>query len=155
VLDRARGLLARSCRNDGVHAGVLFVDVDGFKQVNDLYGHYAGDQVLQTLGGRLTASVRAEDTVGRLGGDEFVVLAESDGDPQALRMIATRIIESLRQPIMLEDDTTVLLTASIGITSGRFDSAEQLLRDADAALYRAKAEGKDRYVEQSPVVSHA
>jgi diguanylate cyclase (GGDEF)-like protein len=152
VLERARTMLARSRREENVHTGVLFIDIDGFKGVNDFYGHYAGDQVLQTVSERLMASVRGQDTVGRLGGDEFVVLAESDGDPNGLRAVARRIIEALRQPMTLEDDTPLLLTASIGIASGQHDSPEQLLREADIALYRAKAEGKDRYVEQAPAL---
>jgi diguanylate cyclase (GGDEF)-like protein len=152
VLDRARRMLARSRRTPTLHTGVLFIDIDGFKQINDEFGHAAGDEVLETVAGRLTASVRVQDTVGRLGGDEFVVLAESDGDPLGLSAIAARIIASLREPITLEDSTTLPLTASIGITSGQHESAESLLREADNALYRAKAEGKDRFAVHAPLV---
>ena len=84
VLDRAEQLLARAARQPGIVAGALFIDIDGFKHVNDNLGHAAGDQLLRTVGERLQGAVREQDTVGRLGGDEFVVLVESPADEGAL-----------------------------------------------------------------------
>jgi diguanylate cyclase (GGDEF)-like protein len=146
VLDRARLMVARSRRLPSIESGVLFVDIDDFKRVNDEHGHAAGDILLRAVGERLASVVRLHDTVGRIGGDEFVVLAEADGDAQALVKIAQRIVGALHDPVPLPDGTAIRVTASIGVTSGRYDTADALLRDADIALYRAKAAGKDRYV---------
>ena len=151
VLDRAEQMLARVTRQTGVLAGALFVDVDGFKHVNDKLGHAAGDQLLQVVGERLLNAVRPQDTVGRLGGDEFVVLVESPARDGSLDELADRLIDVLRQPVELEDTRqTFTVTASIGLALGRYASPDQLLRDADLALYAAKAAGKDRYALFDP-----
>jgi diguanylate cyclase (GGDEF)-like protein len=127
-------------------AGALFVDVDGFKRVNDELGHSAGDQVLTVVGERLQAVVRAQDTVGRLGGDEFIVLAECAVDDPALDLLADRVANILREPVELDDGRAIRpVTASVGVAIGQYDTADALLRDADLALYAAKAAGKDRY----------
>lgn len=147
VLDRAEQILARARRMD-VPATALFMDIDDFKQINDRFGHQAGDEVLRKVGARLRAVLRESDTVGRLGGDEFVMLVDTVGLVAGPELIAERILDVLRQPIDLPStaDSQVLVTASIGIATGRPASAESLLQDADLALYKAKAVGKDGYV---------
>ena len=145
VLDRAERMLAHIAREPGIAAGALFVDVDDFKHVNDNLGHAAGDTLLRVVGERLQGAVRAQDTVGRLGGDEFVVLVESSARETA-DMLADRLVEALRQPVELDDrHPAVAVTASIGVAVGRYETPDALLRDADLALYAAKAAGKDRY----------
>ncbi len=146
VLDRADRLLARGRRTeDPVTA--LFVDIDDFKQINDRFGHRAGDEVLRQIGARLKTVLRDSDTVGRLSGDEFVMLVDSTELDVAPELVAERILDVLRQPIELPAPapSTATVTASIGIASGRSVSAEDLLGDADLALYKAKAAGKDGY----------
>jgi diguanylate cyclase (GGDEF)-like protein len=147
VLDRAEQILARARRLD-VPVTALFMDIDGFKQINDRYGHQAGDEVLRTVGARLHAVLRESDTVGRLGGDEFVMLVDTVGLDAGPELVAERILDVLRQPIQLPPPaaSSILVTASIGIATGRPTSAESLLVDADLALYKAKAVGKDGYV---------
>jgi diguanylate cyclase (GGDEF)-like protein len=146
VLDRAERMLARSAREPDVVAGALYVDVDGFKHVNDSLGHAAGDLLLTVVGERLQSAVRDQDTVGRLGGDEFIVLVESSTDDVALESLATRMIELLREPVELGGaSASMSVTVSIGVAVGRYETADQLLRDADLALYAAKAAGKNRY----------
>jgi diguanylate cyclase (GGDEF)-like protein/PAS domain S-box-containing protein len=133
-LDRA---LARTLRNGG-ETGVLFVDLDNFKQVNDAYGHAAGDAVLVELGRRLQATIRPTDTVARLGGDEFVVVCEQVDEQSALAL-GRRLRRAIRQPLLVAG-IEHRVTASIGIAIGRSDR-DALLRRADAALYGAKARG--------------
>jgi diguanylate cyclase (GGDEF)-like protein len=146
VLDRADQLIARVSRQSGAIAGALFIDVDGFKHVNDSLGHAAGDHLLKVVGERLQDAVRDEDTVGRLGGDEFVVLVETTPGEAALDVLADRLTESLRAPVELGVGGKVFsVTASIGVAIGRYESPDALLRDADLALYAAKAAGRDRY----------
>jgi diguanylate cyclase (GGDEF)-like protein len=145
VLDRAEQLLARA-RRLGVPVTALYMDIDGFKHINDRYGHGTGDEVLRQVGGRLKSVLRDSDTVGRLGGDEFVMLVDSVGLDAAPELVAERILEVLRQPIDLPGSQAPLsLTASIGIATGLPASAEDLMRDADLALHKAKAVGKNGY----------
>ena len=146
VLDRAEQLLARAARQPGMMAGALFIDIDGFKHVNDNLGHAAGDQLLRVVGERLQGAVREQDTVGRHGGDEFVVLFEATHDEATLYMLADRLTEVLREPVELADGRKIYsVTASIGVAAGKHATPDALLRDADLALYAAKAAGKDRY----------
>ncbi len=146
VLDRADQLLSRAARHPGMLAGALFIDIDGFKHVNDNLGHAAGDELLKAVGQRLQGAVRDEDTVGRLGGDEFVVLVDSTASGATLDLLADRLTEVLREPIELDDGRKIFsVTASIGVAVGQYSSPDALLRDADLALYAAKAAGKDRY----------
>jgi diguanylate cyclase (GGDEF)-like protein len=146
ITDRVEQLLARSRRNKTV-GGVLFIDLDDFKSVNDTLGHPAGDQLLRAVSERLTTVLREIDTVGRLGGDEFIVLI--DGDPYiAPEFVAGRILDVMRQPFQLDCvDAPITITASVGGAAGMRSDASQLLRDADIALYRAKSTGRDRYAE--------
>jgi diguanylate cyclase (GGDEF)-like protein/PAS domain S-box-containing protein len=135
--------LARSYRDQGA-ACVLFIDLDGFKGINDLYGHAAGDALLIGLGRRLVATVRPADTVARLGGDEFVVVCE-DIDEHTAIALGHRLAEAIHDPLNV-DGIEHRLSASIGIAlgdAGRRDP-DALLADADAAAYRAKAEGRGR-----------
>ncbi len=146
VLDRAAQMLARTARQPGMTAGALFVDVDGFKHVNDNLGHAAGDVLLKVVSERLLKTVRDQDTVGRLGGDEFVVLVEAAADEAAADALADRVIEAVREPVELEaGGAAVTVTASIGVAVGQYATPDALLRDADLALYAAKAAGRDRY----------
>ncbi len=146
VLDRAEQMLARTARSPGTASGALFVDVDGFKHVNDNLGHAAGDVLLRTVGERLQGTVRSQDTVGRLGGDEFVVLVESSAEESTADLLADRLVEALREPVDLGDGSAgVSVTVSIGVAVGQYSTPDGLLRDADLALYAAKAAGRDRY----------
>jgi diguanylate cyclase (GGDEF)-like protein len=146
VLDRAEQMLARTARQPGTVTGALYIDIDGFKHVNDNLGHAAGDRLLRITGERLQGVVREQDTVGRLGGDEFVVLVESSAEEAALDVLANRLTEALREPVELGDARKLFsITASVGVAVGRYITPDDLLRDADLALYAAKAAGKDRY----------
>jgi diguanylate cyclase (GGDEF)-like protein len=146
VLDRAEQMLARTARQPHVMAGALFLDVDGFKHINDNLGHAAGDQLLKTVAERLQGAVREQDTVGRLGGDEFVVLVESNSKQESADALADRLVEAVRRPVELQPGRPpVTVTASIGVAVGRYSAPDALLRDADLALYAAKAAGRDRY----------
>src|SRR3954468_23359591 len=135
--------IARSGRDEGA-ACVLFIDLDDFKAVNDLYGHAAGDALLIGLARRLVATVRPADTVARMGGDEFVVVCE-DIDEHTAIALGGRLTEAIHEPLEI-DGIEHRLSASIGIAlgaAGRRDP-DALLGDADAAAYRAKAEGRGR-----------
>jgi len=145
IHDRADQMLVRA-RREYRPVAALFVDLDNFKDINDSLGHDAGDKVLQAVAARFVGILRASDTVGRLGGDEFVVLAEGASLGAGPEMVAERLHDALREPFRLDGYQTVPLTvsASIGIAGGQRNSAHELLRDADIALYRAKALGKNR-----------
>ncbi len=146
MLDRADRMLARASRQSGMLVGALFVDIDWFKDVTERLGPEAGDQMLKKVGERLEGVIRTHDTVGRLGGDEFVVLVESAARGARLDSLARRIIEALHKPLDIEGfGPSVSLTASIGVAFGRYNSPDDLLRDARTALIAAKAAGKDRY----------
>jgi diguanylate cyclase (GGDEF)-like protein/PAS domain S-box-containing protein len=143
ILDRAEQMLVR-CRRTQEPVAALFIDLDNFKEVNDTLGHEAGDKLLRAIAGRFSVTVRASDTVGRLGGDEFVVLAEGMSLAAGPELLAERFRDVLREPFLLDGlNGTLSITASIGIAEGDRDAGEDLLRDADIALYRAKAMGKD------------
>ena len=128
---------------------VLFVDLDNFKHINDTLGHGAGDRLLQAVAARLEGAIRDADALGRLGGDEFVVIAEGMSLAAGPELIAERLLEALKQPFKLDDspeEARLTVTASVGIAAGDRGSAEELLRDADIAMYRAKWDGKNRFV---------
>jgi len=146
MLDRAERMLARATRQSGLLVGALFIDIDWFKDVNDKLGQAAGDQLLKVVAERLERVIRTHDTVGRLGGDEFVVLVESAARGARLDSLARRVIEALHKPVDLPDfGPSFFPTASIGLAFGRYETPEDLLRDAQLALTAAKAAGKDRY----------
>jgi diguanylate cyclase (GGDEF)-like protein/PAS domain S-box-containing protein len=150
--DRAAGGLARTQR-DGTTAGVLFVDLDDFKVVNDTMGHSVGDELLVAAGIRLSAVVRDSDTVARLGGDEFALLIENVADSAAVDAFAGRIVQAFGEPFALADGS-VVSTATVGVATTE-DSADvdELLRHADLALYAAKAAGKRQWRRYLPVLS--
>ena len=139
--DRLEHALAHAERS-GSHAAVLYVDVDDFKRVNDLYGHSAGDAVLVALARRLAAAVRPADTVARLGGDEFVVVCE-DVDERVALGLGWRVAAAVQEPLEV-DGTQHRISASVGIAlgSGADTDAEGLVSNADSAAYRAKEAGR-------------
>jgi diguanylate cyclase (GGDEF)-like protein len=152
--DRARHALARAARTHGALA-VLFLDIDGFKRVNDTLGHGVGDDLLRVIAQRLRDSIRPDDTVARLGGDEFILLLEDHDAAQAVA-VAARVLADLRAPVALAG-RNLLIDASIGIVpaTGAHDSVEDLLRSADIAMYRAKAQGKGRFEVFAPAMAAA
>ncbi len=156
ILDRAGQMLAR-VRREKLSVAALFIDLDNFKDINDSLGHEAGDRVLQAVAQRFEAMLRASDTVGRLGGDEFVVLTESLPQTPGPELVAERIRVVLRQPFHIEgyDQIPLVISASIGIATGVRATADELLRDADIALYQAKATGKDRWITFEPAMQSA
>ncbi|MGD0394822.1 MAG: EAL domain-containing protein, partial [Acidimicrobiales bacterium] len=151
ILDRAEQMLARARRAD-IQVAALFIDLDGFKDVNDALGHGVGDQLLQAVSERLSVTMRGSDSIGRLGGDEFVVLVDGSCMDAGPELVAERLIEVLRAPFELPGQSVgaLTLTASVGIAVGTRASATQLLRDADIALYEAKAAGKNCFVVFEP-----
>jgi diguanylate cyclase (GGDEF)-like protein len=143
--DRVEHALARSART-GASVAVLFLDLDDFKTVNDRFGHAGGDEMLRVVSGRIVEVLRPGDTASRLGGDEFAVLIEDLAGTEDARFIADRLIDVVRIPIQI-GDTDALIGASIGIaisTAGD-GRADDLLRNADFAMYRAKSAGKGRH----------
>jgi diguanylate cyclase (GGDEF)-like protein/PAS domain S-box-containing protein len=141
--ERVEHALARSDTGD---LAVLFIDLDDFKNVNDSLGHAAGDQLLIAAARRLRGCLRPADTAARLGGDEFAVLLERVADAEAADAVAARVLDTLHQPFGL-NGRTIPIKASVGVATGRpgVDEAEELLRNADVAMYAAKAGGKDRF----------
>ncbi|MEH2350543.1 MAG: CHASE2 domain-containing protein [Nostoc sp.] len=126
--------------------GLLFIDLDGFKQVNDTLGHETGDRLLITIAERLSNSLRASDTVSRLGGDEFTIILRAIPNVQIAAKVAEKILSSITKPIVL-DGYAIRISASIGISVYPYNSqdSETLMKQADAAMYRAKHLGKNRY----------
>ena len=147
ILDRAEQMLAR-CARGQTQVAALFIDLDNFKGINDTLGHSAGDQLLQAVAARLDGVVRGSDALGRLGGDEFVVICEELSLETGPELVAERLLEALKPPFRLgpEEQTRVTVTASIGIAIGNTTEAEELLREADVAMYRAKWDGRNRHV---------
>ncbi|MEY4749611.1 MAG: hypothetical protein RIQ60_1825 [Pseudomonadota bacterium] len=147
LLDHLNKAMVHAHRS-GASGALLFIDLDGFKQVNDLHGHQAGDAVLVGVAQRLLAAVRVTDTVARLGGDEFVALLYELADPGHARLVADKLLRAIEQPIAWQA-ARLQVSASIGLTffgSGPQDAAA-LLGQADRAMYQAKATGKGRVVE--------
>jgi diguanylate cyclase (GGDEF)-like protein/PAS domain S-box-containing protein len=143
LIDRLDLALAASNRS-ACQVGVAYLDLDGFKQVNDGAGHAAGDELLVQVAGRLRNSVRPGDTVGRLGGDEFAIVCTELADGSDLSGVADRVLQALREPFLLPSGTFTI-SASIGLaTSGAETCGEQLLATADTAMYTAKRAGRDR-----------
>ncbi|GAC1463106.1 MAG: hypothetical protein NVSMB9_00160 [Isosphaeraceae bacterium] len=152
-LDRLSRALLRGKRRERYRYAVLFIDLDGFKAVNDSLGHQAGDRLLIALSRRLEICARRGDTVARLAGDEFVILMDDFADDRDVFRLADRALEQLRTPFVI-DDNEVVTTASIGIALGgpNYDRAQDLLRDADLAMYRAKAQGSASRVLFDPAM---
>ena len=143
--DRLSLELAHS-RRDASMMAILFIDLDGFKAINDLHGHSAGDLFLGEVAKRLVSCVREGDTLSRMGGDEFVALLRNIADEQVVAQVAGRMLESCAQPFVIEGHT-LFVTVSVGICihPRDGDNGSDLLRNADAAMYRAKACGKNNY----------
>ncbi|HEX4734340.1 MAG TPA: EAL domain-containing protein [Thermoleophilaceae bacterium] len=143
-LDRLAQALARLQRHEAAIA-VLFIDLDNFKVVNDSLGHNAGDKLLVELGGRLRDAIRPSDTIARFGGDEFVVLCEDIREARDAVCVGERIVEAASTPFTLES-REMFVSASVGVALALDAGAtpETLLRDADAAMYRAKERGRGR-----------
>ncbi len=154
--DRVEHALERRGR-DGEPVSVLFMDIDDFKTINDSLGHAAGDRLLGEVGDRVKNTLRQADTAARLGGDEFAVLLEDGGDGLEAAEVASRILASLEGPFHLEGKE-VFARASIGIASAEdmegagTEGAEELLRNADVAMYMAKEAGKGRYQVFEPAM---
>ena len=143
VAERLEQALARSARTDS-EVAVLFIDLDRFKLINDGRGHAAGDELLVAVADRLRRVVRSGDVVARFGGDEFVVVCEDQTAAFEASLMAGRILDVLREPVVV-DGQEIFLSASIGIAmADGTGSPESLLRDADAAMYRAKEKGRAR-----------
>lgn len=144
--DHLSQALARIERS-GKFVAVLYLDIDNFKTVNDSLGHTTGDGLLRAVGNELVGCLRRADTAARLGGDEFAILIEDVDNRQEVIQLATRVLRCLREPLVIGTHR-VSTTASIGVTFGAAGStSEQLLRNADLAMYRAKSQGKDRFEE--------
>jgi len=144
-MDRLTHGLTRARRRHE-HVAVLFLDLDRFKVINDTLGHTVGDQLLVEVSNRLGSSLRPGDTVARLGGDEFGLLLEDVADAETAELVALRIEAELAKPLIFEG-REVFVTSSIGIalSSERLGTPEEVLRDADLAMYHAKAKGKARH----------
>ena len=149
VHDRLQTALTRA-RREGQRLALLYIDLDGFKQVNDSFGHTLGDQLLQEVAKRITRCVRLSDTVGRIGGDEFVVLLHDINQPQDATDIADLIRSSLDQPFDL-DGKRLAISSSIGVATWpeHGDDGKQLIRHADEAMYAAKKKGGNRLLMAS------
>jgi len=148
ILDRIEQTLRR-CRHNSEPVAVLFLDLDNFKAINDSLGHGSGDELLCAVASRLEGAIRETDALGRLGGDEFVVVADGLSLAAGPELIAERLLEAFKEPFALGDEgeeTRVHAKVSIGIATGVRPTAEELLRDADIAMYRAKWSGKSRYL---------
>ncbi len=147
VLDRIDMAFKRLAREDSCSA-LLFIDLDGFKDANDRYGHAAGDEVLRVVGQRMRHTVRGDDTVARYAGDEYLVILNLVGSMEHAAQVARRLIEVMEQPILFEG-SSILISASIGIKM--FTGHDELTREtliifADEAMYEAKNQGKGRYM---------
>jgi diguanylate cyclase (GGDEF)-like protein len=144
-LDRL-GVALERARRSGAQLAVLFLDFDNFKQINDSRGHAAGDRLLAIVGERLSGLLRPMDTVARFGGDEFTFLFEDLTAEREVVLIADRICQAARQPIEIDGgELSVTVSVGIAMVADPTVSSEAVLREADAAMYRAKAQGRSRY----------
>jgi diguanylate cyclase (GGDEF)-like protein len=140
-LDRLKHAVMRAKRH-GTSIGVMFLDLDSFKPVNDTHGHEIGDELLVKLAERLQEGLRTSDTAARFGGDEFMILCEDVSDDQDVVNIAQRILKAIEEPFVIDTERlSVSASMGIAITDGREDSAESMIRNADSAMYGAKKQG--------------
>jgi len=148
--DRLEQAITKARRHKEEFA-LFFIDLDHFKQINDTLGHEMGDEVLKFFAKRLDDSVRTEDTIARIGGDEFMVIMESLQTPEAISVVANKIVSIVKEPIVLGEQTLHLGT-SIGISvyPHNGETSELLLKNADTAMYKAKNEGRDNYQFYTP-----
>jgi diguanylate cyclase (GGDEF)-like protein len=146
-MDRLGQAMARSIRH-GRRLALLFLDLDDFNSVNDRFGHQAGDELLATVGERLRNVVRSSDTVARLGGDEFALLLEDLTDPDAARIVSQPVLDVLSYPVLLDGNRIESIASSgIAYETGNEFASEELLHQADAALYEAKRSHKGGFRE--------
>ncbi len=148
--DRLEQAISKAKRHQEEIA-LFFIDLDHFKEINDTLGHEVGDEVLKFFATRLNASVRTEDTIARLGGDEFMVIMENLQTPEAISVVANKIVSIVKEPIILGEQKLHLGT-SIGISvyPQNGETSEQLIKSADTAMYKAKEEGRDNYQFYTP-----
>ena len=154
LADRLAHALSRAARTK-TQVGLLFCDLDGFRNVNNTFGHLAGDRLLVTIAKRLRAVCRSSDTVARVSGDEFVIILEDVEGRGEVEEVARRIIEALTEPVVLEQGnakpgTSIGLVISSGVPRAGIRTVENLIRDADSAMYAAKEAGRARYAWFSP-----
>ncbi|MDH4100712.1 MAG: EAL domain-containing protein [Nitrospirota bacterium] len=145
-MDRLSHAVERAKRHEGCLIGVLYLDVDNLKLVNDRRGHNAGDSLLVRMARAMESCLRPEDTLARMGGDEFAIILDDIKNMDSVTQVADRILESIRLPVKVNAHE-IIAGASIGLAIGKGgeEKAEQLLRDADIAMYRAKSAGGGRY----------
>lgn len=150
-IDRLRHAIDFAKRNPEYSFSVLFIDVDNFKDVNDILGHYMGDELLKLFASRMRICLRKSDTLARLGGDEFGIILEDQKMSKKTPYITKRILENL-QPSYLLAGISCYLSASIGVVlnTKKYENPDDILKDADLAMYKAKAMGKARYVNFTP-----
>jgi len=145
LAERMSMALAHARRNNSAMA-VVYLDLDGFKQINDTLGHGVGDILLKMVGGRLVATLREEDTVARLGGDEFIIVLWHVSGTDVAATVALKVIEALSQPYDIEGHTVSITTsAGVGVYPVHGEDADTLMKSADLALYEAKRAGKNAY----------
>ena len=145
-LERVSRSVECSRNNRDFHFAVVFIDLDGFKPINDKLGHKAGDAVLRHTAKRLHGCLRKGDIVGRYGGDEFTLLINNVSGPLDAIRVAERVLTKLKEPINVGEQVKVGASIGIALSTNVHERAEDLIRDADGAMYRAKAQGKNCYV---------
>ena len=145
LMDRLSLAIAHARRNKGIMA-VMFLDLDGFKQINDTLGHDVGDTLLTMVAARLVSAVRQEDTVARLGGDEFVISLWELSRAGGVAVLVSKVVQAVSQPYRIEG-RTVSMTCSVGVSiyPGHGEDVDTLMKNADLALYEAKRAGKNDY----------
>ena len=145
LMDRLSLAIAHACRNKRMMA-VMYLDLDGFKQINDTLGHDAGDTLLRMVADRLVAAVRQEDTVARLGGDELVIVLWELNHAEGVAKLVSKIVQAVSQPYSIEGrDVSMTVSVGVGIYPVHGEEAETLMKSADLALYEAKRTGKNDY----------
>ncbi len=151
LFEKLCNMALRNAKRNGYQQGILFVDIDYFKTVNDTFGHKAGDALLITIGERMNSCTREADIVARIGGDEFIIHLSGECNESYAGKVATKIIKELSRPIELGDGSTTI-GASIGITiyPNDADDVAELIKNADAAMYSAKNSGKNCYRMYNP-----
>jgi diguanylate cyclase (GGDEF)-like protein len=145
LMDRLALAIAHARRNTSTMA-VMFLDLDGFKQINDTLGHDTGDTLLRLVADRLVAAVREEDTVARMGGDEFVIGLWESGHADGVARLASKVIQAVSQPYRIQGhDVRITASVGVGIYPMHGEDVETLMKRADLALYEAKRAGKNNY----------
>ena len=125
---------------------VMYLDLDGFKQINDSLGHAAGDMLLCMVADRMVAAVRQEDTVARLGGDEFVIALWGLSDGDGVAKLVPKVIEAVSQPYSIQShNVSITVSVGVGIYPTHGEEVETLMKSADRAMYEAKRTGKNNY----------